>query len=131
MQNRAKLLKNRPFAVPRLAWRISLAMLGCLLMAPSLVHAHAGMAGSELGPPLVTSGVLGFVCYWLVMLWPSTKKKADPAVGSGVQNQSVTRTGHPSHKNSARMKRVPRLRKIERSDQVVNNMNSGRKATDV
>ncbi len=91
------LISNRPFAVPRRVWCISTAVLACLMAAPALAHAHGGMAGpAELGPPIFTSGLLGFVCYWLVMLWPSAKKKSDTAVGSGTQNKSATRTSATS-----------------------------------
>jgi hypothetical protein len=122
--------RNPPFAWSRPVWRISLAGLSCLITAPSLAHAHGGMAGSELGPPLVTSGLLGFVCYWLVMLWPSAKKDVT-AVGSNTPNRRPTpRTRRHARQNYARVKQVPRLRKIERSGRVVSNMNSGRKATD-
>jgi hypothetical protein len=108
-----------------------MAVLGYLIMAPALAHAHGGMAGSELGPPLVTSGLLGFVCYWLVMLWPSPKK-GDTEVGSSTPNRRATpRTRRHVHQNYTHGKQVPRLRKIERSGQVVNNVNSGRNATDV
>jgi hypothetical protein len=106
-----------------------MAVLGYLIMAPSPAHAHGGMAGSELGPPLVTSGLLGFVCYWLVMLWPSSKK-GDTEVGSNTPNRRITRTRRHAHQNYARVKHAPRLRKIERSGQVVSNVNSGRNATD-
>ena len=123
--------RNRPFVAPRRVWRVSLAVLVCLIASPSLAHAHGGMAGpAELGPPIFTSGLLGFVCYWLVILWPSSKKKSDTAVGSGTQNKSATRTRRRSHKNSAHVKRAPRLRKIERSGQFGSDQNSGRRATD-
>src|SRR5213593_3253875 len=89
------------------AWRLSLAVLACLMVAPSLAYAHGGMAGpEELGPPIFTSGLLGFVCYWLVMLWPAAKKKDDVGVGSGTQNKPITRTPRRSRKNSVHMKRV-------------------------
>jgi len=116
------------------AWQISLAVLGCLIAAPSLAHAH-GMAGEELGPPIVTSGLLGFVCYWLVMLWPSAKK-GDTVVGPRTQkgpsmpNRHATRTRRRSHKNFTHVKQVSRLRKIERRGQVGSDVNSGRRATD-
>ncbi len=131
MASMVRLMRNRPFAVPRRVWRISMAVLACLIAAPSLAHAHGGMAGpEELGPPIFTSGLLGFVCYWLVMLWPSAKKKSETAVGSGTQNKSATRTRRRSRQNSARVKRVSRLRKIEKSSQVGSNVNSGRRETD-
>jgi len=122
-------VSNRSFAGPRRAWRIGMAVLACLMASTSLAHAHGGMAG-ELGPPLVTSGLLGFVCYWLVMLWPSSNKKGNPEVGSGTQNKSAPRIHRRSPKNSAHVKRVPRWQKIERSGEVGSNVNSGRRATD-
>ena len=125
----ARLTRNHPFAGPRRVWRISLAVLACLMASPSLAHAHGGMAG-ELGPPIVTSGLLGFVCYWLVMLWPSSKKKGNTEVRPGTQNKSAPRTDRRSHKKSARVKRVPPLRKIERSGQFGSDQNSGRRAID-
>ena len=132
MHSRTKGMKNWPFAVSGLAWRISLTVFGYLMIAPSLAHAHGGMSGSELGPPLVTSGLLGFVCYWLVVLWPSAKKKnGDREVEPSLPNRSVSRTRRHAHQNAARIKLRPRLRKIERSSQVASNVHSGRKATDV
>ena len=122
---------NHPFTVSRRVWHISMAVLVCLIVVPSVAHAHGGMSGQEIAPPIVTSGVLGFVCYWLVMLWPSAKKKGTTAVGPSTPSRQVTRTRRHSHKHSARVKHVPRLRKIERSGQVGSNVNSGRRATDV
>jgi hypothetical protein len=131
MVSMTRLTRNWPFALPRQVWRSSLAVLACLMAAPTLAQAHGGMAGpAELGPPIVTSGLLGFLCYWLIMLWPSSKKKGDTAVGSGTQNKSATRTHRRSRQNSAHVKRVSRLRKIERSGQVGSDQNSGRKAID-
>ena len=129
MQSIAKLMKNPLFAVSRLIWRITMVVLGFLITAPSLVHAHGGMSGQEVGPPVVTSGVLGFVFYWLVMLWPSSKK-GDSEVEPNTPPERVSRTRRHAPQNSARFTQRPRLRKIERSSQVVSNVNSGRKATD-
>ncbi len=132
MASMVRLISNRPFALPRRVWRISMAVLACLIAAPSLAHAHGGMAGpEELGPPIFTSGLLGFLCYWLVMLWPSSTKKGDPEVRPGTQNKSALRTRKRSHQNAARVKQVSRLRKVERSGQFGSNVNSGRRATDV
>ncbi len=131
MASMVRLMRNRPFAVPRRVGRISIAVLACLMAVPSLAHAHGGMAGpEELGPPIFTSGLLGFLCYWLVMLWPSSTKKGDTEVRPGTQNKSATRTRRRSHKNAVHVKRVPRLRKVERSGQFGSNVNSGRRATD-
>jgi hypothetical protein len=119
MASMTRLTRNWPFALPRQVWRSSLAVLACLMAAPALAQAHGGIAGpAELGPPIFTSGLLGFLCYWVVMLWPSAKKKGDTEVGSGMQNKSATQTRRRSHQNSAHVKRRPRLRKIERSSQV-------------
>jgi hypothetical protein len=62
-----------------------------MLAAASLAHAHGGMAGpDEIGPPLFTSFALGFVCYWLVILWPSSKSKGD-APGGSTEDSNKTR----------------------------------------
>ena len=117
-------MRNWRFMAPRRTWRLSTAVLACLVAAPSLVYAHGGMAGpDELGPPIFTSGLLGFVCYWLVMLWPSAKKKDNVEVGSGTQPKSITRTRR-------RVRRVALLRKIEKNGQLGNGQNSGRRAID-
>ena len=40
-------------------------------------YAHGGMAGpDELGPPVLTSAVLGIGGYWLMLLWPSRRRSA-------------------------------------------------------
>ena len=40
-------------------------------------YAHGGIAGpDELGPPLITSAVLGIGGYWLMMLWPLRGRSA-------------------------------------------------------
>ena len=124
-------VRSRPFTVLRRVWRLSLAGLACLMVAPALAHAHGGMAGpEELGPPIATSGLLGFVCYWLVMLWPAAKKKGNPEVGSSRQNKYAPRTQGRSLKKSVHVKQVSRLRKIERNGQFGSDQHSGRKAID-
>ena len=46
-----------------------------LAMFCSTAFAHGGIAGpDELGPPVITSAVLGIVGYWTVMLWPTRRK---------------------------------------------------------
>lgn len=38
-------------------------------------YAHGGIAGpDELGPPVITSVVLGLGGYWLMLLWPSRSR---------------------------------------------------------
>jgi hypothetical protein len=53
---------------------------GCLIAALwllafcSTASAHGGIAGpDELGPPVITSVILGFAGYWTVMLWPTRR----------------------------------------------------------
>jgi len=47
-----------------------------LLGSASIAHAHGGIAGpDELGPPVITSTMLGIACYWIVMLWPSRRPR--------------------------------------------------------
>src|SRR5712691_8966114 len=131
MASMVRLMRHRPFAVPRRVGRISIAVLACLMAVPSLAHAHGGMAGpEELGPPIFTSGLLGFVCYWLVILWPSSKKKDDTVVRPGMQNKAVTRTRRRSHQRPTRVRLVSRLKKIERNGQFRSDANSGRKGID-
>jgi hypothetical protein len=66
------------------------------LTSAAAAHAHEGMAGpGEIGPPLLTSVALGFVCYWLVILWPSSKNDGD------APNKTMAR----SNKNRPRKKR--------------------------
>lgn len=106
---------------------LSVAMFVYLMVVPTLAHAHGGMGSGEIGPPIVTSGLLGFVGYWLVMLWPSSRK-SDTAVGSRTQNQPAPRTRRRTRKNSAHGKRAPRLRKIEGSGQFDSDQTSRRRA---
>ncbi len=112
MASLAKLIRNRPFT----NWQFAMAVFACVIAAPSLAHAH-GMGGAELGPPLVTSGLLGFVCYWLVVLWPSGKRKG---VGSSGQNSVAP--------HAVRIKRKPRLRIIETPSHSHSDQSSGRRA---
>ena len=132
MARMVRLMRNRPFAVPRRVWRISMAVLACLMGSITLAQAHGGGGGPEVVlPPIFTSGLLGFVCYWLVMLWPSSTKKGDTEVRPSTQSGNTTATRRASHQYSARVKQKPRLRKIERSGRFGNDVNSGRKAIDV
>jgi hypothetical protein len=94
-----------------------MVILAGVMVIPELAYAH-GMEGQEIGPPILTSGLLGFVCYWLVMLWPAAKKRDDPVTRSGNRYPSATATqrGRPQ-RYAMRVKQTPRLRKIERSGQ--------------
>ncbi|MGH7960880.1 MAG: hypothetical protein ACRERD_03500 [Candidatus Binatia bacterium] len=110
-------------------------VLACLIASTTLAHAHGGGGGPEVVlPPIFTSGLLGFVCYWLVMLWPSSTKKGDPEVQPRTQSGNTAATRRTSHQYSARVKQKPRLRKIEkieRRGQFSSDTKSGRKVHDV
>ncbi|MGE0683420.1 MAG: hypothetical protein AB7P69_21280 [Candidatus Binatia bacterium] len=129
-QREAKGLESRLLTDMRLRMTASIAMFALLLMAPALALAHGGMGPEEIGPPMMTSGLLGFVGYWVVMLWPSAKKKDDQDVGTSGQNPYTPRTDRFSHKRSVRVKRTPRLRKIEGRGQFGSDQNTRRKASD-
>ena len=46
------------------------------LLAVVPAYAHGGIAGpDELGPPVITSVVLGLVCYYAMILWPSRRQR--------------------------------------------------------
>ncbi len=63
----------------RRRWPAAVSAALAALAAASIAHAHGGMAGpEEIGPPLFTSFAIGFVCYWLIILWPSSKNHDDP-----------------------------------------------------
>ena len=54
-------------------WIVALLWLG---LAATVAHAHGGIAGpDELGPPVITSTLLGIACYWIVILWPSRRRR--------------------------------------------------------
>lgn len=51
-----------------------IALLWTSVFAAS-AYAHGGIAGpDELGPPVITSAVLGIGGYWLMMLWPLRRR---------------------------------------------------------
>ena len=62
---------------------ITLALIAGALVLPSLMpswaYAHRGFGPAELGLPLGATVGLGVVCYWIVMLWPASKKKDSSA----------------------------------------------------
>jgi hypothetical protein len=74
MTNIAQLRRTSLSAMLRRGWRLSAAVFVSMLVAPAWALAHGSMGPDEIGPPIVTSGLLGFAGYWIVMLWPSKKK---------------------------------------------------------
>jgi len=123
-------IKNWPFMVVRPAWRVSIAALAYLLALPGLAHAHGGMGPDEVGPPLITSGLLGFVSYWAVMLWPSAKKNDNPGGGVRRQDRYTPRASQRPPLHTARVRRRPRLRKIKGNAQLHGDSDVRRKASD-
>jgi hypothetical protein len=82
---------------------LGLVMLAASLLAPALAQAH-GASGDELGPPLLTSGLLGFVSYWVVMLWPSSPRNQTPRSGSDRQDEQGPQIRTP--RKAGRAKRM-------------------------
>jgi hypothetical protein len=67
--------------------RGAIAAMLWLLATASMAHAHGGIAGpDELGPPVITSTMLGIACYWIVMLWPSRRPRNGSKNGHGNGN---------------------------------------------
>src|SRR6266851_256014 len=95
--------------------RISIATLTTILATVSAAYAHGGMAGpAEIGPPLLTSGALEFACYWLVMLWPSAKKRIETPDGSGTKRGNSARlNGQSNIRKSSHMKQSQHLKSVE------------------
>jgi len=114
-------------SVKRRGFALSMAVLAYLLIIPTLALAHGGMGPDEIGPPIMTSGLIGFACYWLVMLWPSSRK-GNTAVRSETPNQFTQPIRKRSRKHSAHGKRGPRLRKIEGNGQFDSDQTSRRRA---
>jgi hypothetical protein len=126
----SKLISSQLYALSRRQGLLSLATLAYVLVIPALAHAHGSMSSDELGPPLVTSGLLGFVSYWVVMLWPSSHKDDTAQAGSNQQNKDAPRPRRNRSAKTGRMKRTPHLRMVELGGQVHNDQQSRRKASD-
>lgn len=107
-----------------------------LAASASLAHAHGGMAGpDEIGPPLLTAGALGFVCYWLVILWPARRRKTDdqtPTKQSTPARYS-TRMHRRSTAESLQAKTITRVSKAGGANRRRGHLrvSSGRNASDV
>ena len=114
----------------RQTWLIQVTTLICVIALPTLVYAHGAMGPDELGPPLGTAGLLGFVSYWVVMLWPSGKKKADSQAKSNAGNSTIEPQPRPRRRKHPRVKRVPHLRRVEAGGQLPSDQPVRRKASD-
>ena len=97
-----KFITGRSFAVLQPVWSLSMLLLGSMLAMPALVHAH-GMGLGEMARPVTTSVLVGLACYWIVVLWPASKKKDISALKMDV-----------AASDPIRIKQKPRLRVIER-----------------
>ncbi|MBI3248454.1 MAG: hypothetical protein HYZ50_18285 [Deltaproteobacteria bacterium] len=127
MARKTILIRIRPVSTVRQVWGVSLALLFATLVLPVVARAHGGMGPDEVGPPLVTSGLLGFASYWIVMLWPWARRNNDQDVGT--RASAASRTG--GSKRSGRIKRLPpRLRKIEGTGQFRGEQTARRRASD-
>lgn len=124
---RKTLIHIRPASTVRSAWGLRLVLLGVMLVLPVVAHAHGGMGPDEVGPPLVTSGLLGFASYWVVMLWPWARRNTDQDLGT----RASTASRPEGPKRSGRSKRLPpRLRKIEGTGQFRSEPTARRRASD-
>ena len=133
-QNSLRLISMRIYTQSLYA-RIMRQTLGLglsIVASASIAHAHGGMAGpDELGPPLFTSAALAFVCYWIVILWPASKRKASDnrppgkrmAIGKS-NRHTIRTTKNSAPKQTSQMRRVGNNRARGRSE-------TGRKASDV
>lgn len=114
-------LISLPHALRRVR-AVCLALLVGALGLPGLAHAH-GVNAAEMAPPILTAGILGFVCYWLVMLWPESKR-ADAAA----RYSTLGSAAQPFH--GVRIKRKPRLRVIVSSHHAPEVQTETRRAAD-
>ena len=103
-----------------------------IIATASIAHAHGGMAGpDELGPPLLTSAALAFVCYWIVILWPASKRKGSDNTPPGKRMMAGKSRRYPMRTSKSDATRhTSQLRKIG-NNRARGGSGSGRKATDV
>lgn len=112
--------------------KLALGTVISLIATASVAHAHGGMAGpDELGPPLFTSGALAFVCYWVVILWPRSKRKnSDEAPPGRKMPGSENRRQAGQVRKTAAPRQTAQLRKVE-GNRARRGVVAGRKASDV
>ncbi|MGZ6174543.1 MAG: hypothetical protein ACXWNB_01815, partial [Candidatus Binataceae bacterium] len=61
----------------RTIFRAVLVALLWIGLFAARAYAHGGIAGpDDLGPPVITSAVLGVGGYWLMLMWPSRRRAA-------------------------------------------------------
>src|ERR1700736_1761806 len=95
--------------------RQGLSLVLVLVASASMAHAHGGMAGpDDLGPPLFTSAALAFVCYWVVILWPASKRKhSDDAPDGKKMRAHENRRRRASRSSKRASGQASRLRNVE------------------
>lgn len=124
-------MKTRLVVSCRQTWLIRVTTLVCMVALPALAHAHGAMGPDELGPPLGTAGLLGFVSYWVVMLWPATKKKAQKLARANNNGSPASEaSARPRRRKTPRGKRIPHLRKIAAGAQFASDQPERRKPSD-
>ncbi len=94
-----------------------IAFLSGVWLFPAPAYAH-GVNAAEMAPPFITAGVLAFVCYWLVVLWPASKGAETDGRGSPETDQTI------------RIKRKPRLHVIETKPQFPDEQLEAKRAVD-
>jgi hypothetical protein len=114
----------------RQTWLIQVTTLICVIALPALVYAHGAMGPDELGPPLGTAGLIGFVSYWVVMLWPSARGKANGQARPGDESSTVELPPRPRRRKPPRAKRIAHLRRVEAGGQLPSDQPVRRKASD-
>ena len=67
---------KRRTALFRRVLQLSVVVTGWLVGSTLPVYAHGVASGDQLAPPLFTAGAVGFVIYWLIVLWPSQGQEA-------------------------------------------------------
>ncbi len=112
--------------------RPALGIAVSLIATASVAHAHGGMAGpDDLGPPLFTSAALAFVCYWVVLLWPRSKRRnSDQAPPGHKMSAGENRRLARQSRKTAVPRQTAQLRKVEGS-RARRGAGAGRKASDI
>jgi hypothetical protein len=123
-------MKTRLVVSSRQTWLIRMASFVCMIALPALAHAHGAMGPDELGPPLGTGCLLGLVSYWVVMLWPSSKKKTLNRAATTSGEPTVRITSRQHRRKMPRGKRVPHLRKVTTGPQFSSDQTERRKVSD-
>ncbi len=99
-----------------LRWRITGQGSGVALIlvaTASMAHAHGGIAGpDDLGPPLFTSAALASICYWIVILWPVSKRKGSGDAPPGEMPVGKDRRYTMRTSRKAAPRRTSQLRKV-------------------